>query len=64
MAHTLLGKAVRLQLKGGGFIPSGVSLKDPWQEQDPLKTIFGFFCSFLCFDFVPFVGTPENAGVM
>ena len=60
-----VGKAVCLQLKGGGFIPSEVSLKDPWQDQDPLKTFFcGFFGFFLCFDFVPFVGTPENAGVM
>ena len=40
MTHTLVGKSVCLQLKGGGFNPQwghGVILQAPWQDQDTLK---------------------------
>ena len=48
-----------------GSISSGGNLQDPRQGegQDGNNCFFGFL-SFLCFDVVPFVGTPENAGVM
>ena len=59
LAHTLVGKALPLQLKGHGFNPqcgqsAGPEARLETQEQQN----FMLFPFFLCFDVVPFVGDP------
>ena len=66
MGHTLVGKAVPLQLRGPGF-------KTQWGQSAGLQAgpgtpwqifCFCFFCFFLALILSPLLGIPENAGVM
>ena len=60
MAHTVVGKAVPVQPQWRAICKSSGRVTDKVG-----KVFFVFFCFFvLCFDVVPFVGDPENAGVM
>ena len=60
--HTLVGKAMPLQLNGPGFKPSGGSRHDYRQDQGRhgIFLVFAFFVFFF-FDFVPFVGDPRES---
>ena len=59
MAHTLVGKAMPLQLNGHGFNPMWWHFARLSRLRDTME-IFFVFCFFLCFDFVPFVGDPQE----
>ena len=66
MAHTLVGKAVHLQLQRHGFKPQCRQFTEiqagfarPWNHFS-----FGYFCFFCALILSPLLGIPENAGVM
>ena len=65
MAHTLVGKAVPSQVKVMGSNANEINLQGSRldQEHHVKICVLVFFAFFLCFDFVPFMGIPENAGV-
>ena len=61
MAYTLVGKQCLYDGKVLGSIPGACNLKDPRQGEGHKGNFFClFFCDFLCFDFVPFVGDPRE----
>ena len=66
MAHTLVGKAMRLQLKGGGFNPRWGQSTGPLAGLGHIekKVFFAFLVFFCALILSPLLGTPENAGVM
>ena len=65
MAHTLVGKQCLYDGMVSGSTPNAHNFAASRQGvRQNGNFLFFVFVAFLCFDFVPFVGTPENAGVM
>ena len=61
MAHTLVGKAVPLQLQAHGFSPQWGQSVGPQIGSGAKWNFFWLFCALML---SPLFGNPENAGVM
>ena len=67
MGHTLVGKALPLQLEGPGFKPQwGQSAELQARPGTPWEKFYFHFFPFFFFAFTlsPLLAIPENAGVL